>query len=401
MNKDNEKKEVKKTSNVQTQPNISLKKMEKKLLELYDFRLNIISNNIEGKLKDQENFTEINENSIYRNLHNNQLPISMSKLKILLGSDFVKEYNPINSYFESIKTLYSEEKDGDYINKFLSFIKVSNESLFEITFKYWLVCSIRCCLDPTFFNKTIFVFFNSKQNSGKTTLSRFIVPPKLNDYFVENSTEGKDGLITLATAAFHLLDEMVALDRMVNREFKSFISKSKIDVRPPYGSKVISRNRITNFIGTSDQEGFLIEDVGTARFIVHEIDSIDFKYSKEINQDILWSQAYQYYKKNKFTFLSNDEKIEVKENNKRFIKVSILSEIISEYFKPGSKDNNDEFLQTKDILLFLSSTPNFKTISDRKIGEVLNSLGFVRTNCYLKDRKQNVYGYFVKRISTL
>ena len=376
--------------------NISIKKLEFELNKHYNFRYNSITNKIEGKLKKIENYKPINENSIYRYLHKKGTPIGMSKLKIILGSDFVEEYNPIKSYFHESQMLYNETLHGDYIDKLLSYCQVPDHDLFVRTFKVWMVSAIQTIFVDKSVNKRIFVLFNNIQNSGKTTFVRSLFPDDLKIYVLENQLDdSKDGLITLSKCAFHILDEMEVLEKMRMSSFKSIISKDKIDLRPPYGTGLISKPRITSFIGTSDQFGFLKEDVGTARFIVQEVKKIDFNYSNNINPDILWSQAYQLFKNNDCLTISNDDQKAILENNKRFIRTSFISEAILELLKPSSEDVG-EFMMSSEIAKFLKSKNQYIQITDRKIGDSLNSLGFERVKHYCKERKLTLSGYFVE-----
>lgn len=378
--------------------NVSIQQLETILEQKFDFRLNEISNKLYWKPKDEHSAWElVNENELYRILHKEQVLVSLQTIKILLGSHFVPVINPLKDFFTSTVSLYSPQMHGDYISTFLSFCKVEDTELLNSTFKVWMVNTVRTVFEDKAFNKVIFVIFNTVQNSGKTSLARFIIPDFLREYFMENQLDStKDGLITLTKCMVHLLDEMAVVSSMGFQSFKSIISKDKVDVRPPYGANIISKPRITSFIGTSDQFGFLNEDVGTARFIVQEIKSIDFGYTKRINPTILWAQAFFHYQRKEYIELSETDKRKVAEGNRRFIRSSYLTECITEVLQPSDK-NNGEFLQTKDIVKLLQNQFGSQNISDRKIGDSLNALGFYRIKHYCTERKNSFYGYYVKR----
>ena len=151
------------------------------------------------------------------------------------------------------------------------------------------------------------------------------MPQRLKEYSVENSIDGKDGLITLSNSFIHILDEMAPMSGRNMQEFKSFVSRDKVDVRPPYEAKRISRPRISSFIGTSDRFGFLPQDAGTSRFIVNEIERIDFRYFKDIDRDILWSQAYYHLRRKEFTDFDSITKQKIAKNNEKDVFNTILS----------------------------------------------------------------------------
>lgn len=373
---------------------ISVVELEEKLNEFFEFRMDIIINRLEYREKGEEHFMEVNINSIYRFLHQHEVRVGLNTLKIILGSDFVEEYNPIEDYFDRIEQLYTLSYHNDYIAQFASYFNSTDNSLFLESLKVWMVSAVNCALSPDVFNRKILVFFNTQQESGKTSLARFFVPPKLKEYAVENSIDGKDGLITLSNSFIHILDEMAPISGRNMQEFKSFISRDKVDVRPPYEAKRISRPRISSFIGTSDRFGFLPQDAGTSRFIVNELDGIDFRYSKEINPDILWSQAYFYLKKSKYLDFDIVNKQKIAKNNEKYVFNTILSEVISSLIEPGEKC--DDFMQTVDIVRVINQESPI-SITERKIGTSLSALKFNRIKHYCSTRKVSLFGYYVKR----
>lgn len=373
---------------------ISVEELENKLNKFFNFRIDIILNRLEYREKGQSDFEEVNINSIYRFLHQNDVPVSFNKLKIILGSDFVETYNPVEAYFEHIRDLYSLECHGDYILYFTSFLDATDNDMFLESLKVWMVSAVRCALEKNYFNRKILVLFNTQQESGKTSLARFLTPPALKEYAIENSVDGKDGLITLSNTFIHLLDEMAPISGRNMQEFKSFVSRDKVDVRRPYEAKRTSRPRISSFIGTSDRFGFLPEDAGTSRFIVNELERIDFNYSQEINLDILWSQAYYYLRDAKYLDFDSITKQIIAKNNEKYVFSTILSEVIASIIEPGEKQ--DEFMQTVDILRLINQESPIP-ISERKIGTTLSALKFIRIRHYCSSRKMTLHGYFVKR----
>lgn len=379
---------------------ISIIELEEKMNDLFEFKLNEITNRIYFKEKlESSDWMEANENDIYLKLHKQHIPATIPAIKILLGSSFIPRLNPLLEYFKSNQSNYNKEKHGDYISHFLSFCNVDDPEFFSKTFKVWIVNAVQTVFETKAFNKMIFVFFNTKQNSGKTSFARFIIPDELREYFMENQLDAtKDGIITLTKSMIHLLDEMAVISQVGFQTFKALVSKDKVDVRHPYGLNIISKPRLSSFLGTSDQFGFLNEDVGTARFIVHEVKAFNFNYSKKIIPNILWAQAYFHYINGEFLELTIEDRNKIQEINKRYIRTSYLSECISEILSPSDKING-QFMQTMDIVKLLHSKYSSIGISDRKIGDSLNSLGFTRIKHYCSERKNSYFGFYVK-IST-
>jgi hypothetical protein len=82
MSEDN-KNEPEKGSTGEKPPKISLPNLEKILNELYDFRLNVIMDDVEISVKNDSKYSSVNKNSVYRKLHNSNFPVCSKMLNIL------------------------------------------------------------------------------------------------------------------------------------------------------------------------------------------------------------------------------------------------------------------------------------------------------------------------------
>src|ERR1051325_5024081 len=128
--------------------------VEEFLSKLYDIRYNEVSNQIECKRIDQEEYEILNENNIYRLLQHHNVRFSMGNLLSLLRSDFIEKYNPFTDYFESLP-----KWDGkDHIKALCGYIKVKKQERFDNHFRKMLIRSIACALNPDYFNKHLFLF---------------------------------------------------------------------------------------------------------------------------------------------------------------------------------------------------------------------------------------------------
>ena len=67
----------------------------------YEIRYNAISNKAEYRiLKSTDNFIDINEDSIYRDMQKNNVSFSLNKLRSLLASDFIAKYDNKKPHFD-------------------------------------------------------------------------------------------------------------------------------------------------------------------------------------------------------------------------------------------------------------------------------------------------------------
>ena len=104
-------------------------RLEKYLSMQFHFRLNEITGSIEFKKREENNWDELNEFNIYRQLKLEGFKINLNELIYLLKSVYVQRFNPFLSYFENLPVWQVGEPD--YINKLCSYIKLRNPERFE------------------------------------------------------------------------------------------------------------------------------------------------------------------------------------------------------------------------------------------------------------------------------
>jgi predicted P-loop ATPase len=57
--------------------------------------------------------------------------------------------------------------------------------------------------------------FNTKQNSGKTSFLRFLIPTQLEKYYTEDIGIDKDGLISLCKSMIINIDELSVMSKLM------------------------------------------------------------------------------------------------------------------------------------------------------------------------------------------
>lgn len=353
----------------------------------YDIRFNTVSNNIEIKSKNSKEFQVLNENNIYVELIKKGINMGMNNLLALLKSDFIKKYDPIESYYKNLKW------DGkDYIKEFCNYIDAKDQDQFNYHLKKWLVRLVATAIEPQYFNKQIFVFVSQTQNNGKSTLSRFFCPPTLKEYLAENISLDKDSRILLAKSILINMDELSTFTKDDINSLKAFFSKDQINERLPYDRKNTVLPRRCSFIGSTNQLEFLKDETGSARWLCFEINSINWNYSKDIDINKIYSQAYSLYKSGNFNYEMTYKDIQKNEiRNKTFYVSTIERELIEKYFEIDKEEDPSNFYTATKVLGKLQDFEKRKfTINNVKIGKALTFLGFTRT------KQKDVYGYYLK-----
>ena len=198
----------------------------------YELRFNEIALEFEIRTVNGD-WTELNLNSLYIELTQAGINIAFNKLEILMRSHLISIFNPFENYFQNL-----EKWDGEnHIQRLISFVKTTDTEPFQIHFEKWLTRSVFCALKRGYINKQCFVFYNTKQNSGKTSFLRFLIPPSLEKYYTEDIGVDKDGLIALCKNFIINIDELSVMSKTDVNILKAFISKNTVNARLPYDRK--------------------------------------------------------------------------------------------------------------------------------------------------------------------
>ncbi len=354
-----------------------IEQVESFLNDKFDLQYNVITNEVEFKTKGEKTWKQINENSLYRMLHHNHIKASIQEIQILLGSDFITSYNPIEMYFDEIKNLWSDNNYGDYIHTLASYINAKEPVRFQNHLKKWMVRTVVCSVIPSYYNKTSLILIGEKQNTGKSSWIRFLCPKALQSYMTENISTDKDSLIAICENFIINLDELSTLTKIEVNALKSIFSKDKVKVRLPYGRRATTMPRIASFIGSTNKTQFLTDETGSVRFLNFEVNRIDWNYIHEIDINIAWSQAYQLWKSGFEYELTAAEYQENERINDSYRLATAEMELLSKYLTPASRECHDEFFTTTDCVEYLLGKVNGKMrLNNINMGKALKMMGF-------------------------
>ena len=230
-------------------------KIIKYIAKKYQLRFNEIALEFEIKTENGD-WTELNLNSLYIELTQAGINIAFNKLEILMRSHLIMVFNPFENYFQNL-----EKWDGEnHIQRLTSFVKTTDTEPFQIHFEKWLTRSVVCALKRGYINKQCFVLCNTKQNSGKTTFLRYLIPPSLEKYYTEDIGVDKDGLIALCKNFIINIDELSVMSKTDVNILKAFISKNTVNARLPYDRKSSLMYRTSSFCGSTNRSDFLTDE---------------------------------------------------------------------------------------------------------------------------------------------
>jgi hypothetical protein len=380
--------------------NTKFHQAEDYLRERYEFRRNLITELTEYRQRDSDDpFRAIeDESDLYIDMNKEGIRLSLDNLRALLRSSFADKYDPFLEYFDGLAPWTPDE--GDHIEQTANFIKLRDRNRFNTQFRKMLVRTIACAMDQAVFNKQIFVLVHFKQNSGKTTFLRWLCPPALQGYYTENvDFNDKDTNIALTENFIINVDELAVMDRTDIRRLKQVLSKDFDKSRRAYGARQIRRARRASFVASTNDLEFLLDQTGNVRWMCFEIDDIDFAYSRKIDIDRLWAQAYHLYKSGERYQLTKQEVEENEAANQNYMVPRPEVEVIVMNFepiKPEDKEGN-YFITASQLGRVLQNHWQIKC-SHVVIGRSLTMLGYKRIQGYKSKKEEKsypVYGYLM------
>lgn len=379
-------------------------KLEEHIFSTYDLKVNTVSNELYGKLKDEKEYQLFSEDTITYDLYTNGFNKFNQILPVII-SNKVEKYDPIKQYFESLPKW--DNSQPDYIQKLSEFVVIEDKKWWEMMFKKHLVRMVAQGILKIPFNKQCLTLVG-KQNDGKTSFLEFLVPPILAKYYKKGFDFGgnKDGRISLCQNFIINLDELASFEkRELNNDFKTILTESVVKFRPLFAKNEVTHYRRANFVASTNQYQFLTDETGNVRwlpFVVKDInhDNGNSKgYQANVDINLVWSQAYSLLMSGKFDFNMSKADIEMQEKiNQRFMRLSTEMEVIQKYFLPSHEgEANNEFLTATDMMEKLTSLCPLR-LNRIQIGKALKILQFQESQKYNSEYKYSIKGYYIKNI---
>jgi hypothetical protein len=345
-----------------------IKKVEVWLSKRWEFRFNKVTGQPELKEIGADTIDQVNVDEVYRQLELNGLKYNLNNVKSLMRSAFVKPYDPIREYFNST----SYDGKTDHIGKLAGYIQTTNQTFWEQMFKKSLVRSIACGLGIKE-NRIVMVLYGRKQETGKSTFIRFLSPWKDGKYFTESPIIGgnqKDTEIRFSENFIYNLEELAGLSRVDVNKLKADISKSIIKERRAYAMFETSAPRRCNFWASTNQREFLHDEENT-RWLIFDINAINWAYKADINIHQVWGQAWHLFN-NGFDFELSDKDRENRDlinDDYRYRRPE--EELLVRYFKPNENKEMCKFFSSTEIATILNNVSPSLRINPNNIGKTI------------------------------
>ncbi len=258
-----------------------------------------------------------------------------SKVNIQTVINYITRYATRNKFNPVLSAIQSVKWDGvDRVGKIYEIFRIpadTEEGIYSRIFIFkWLkqcVCALFNDIENPYSLDIILVFLG-KQGIGKT---RFFEMLALNSKFFGEGIcldpRDKDSIIQATSKWISELGELGSTMKKDMDSVKAFLTKSTDEYRTPYGKASLHYPRMTSFVGTVNDEQFLIDQTGNRRFVTIPLPSdlvIDYNTQiKPFNALQLWAQIYELVKnENKASCFRLDEKEKryLEKRNSAFVK---------------------------------------------------------------------------------
>lgn len=339
---------------VQTGNETNSQIIERALRDLgYTFRLNDCDDTLEVN---NEYLSDALEAKILTQMYDVGFKSSQMLRTVMLSLAFDNRYHPIKEYlsklvWDGIDRITVLADCLPDIHAPISYNDGPTKPVCYVYLRRWLVGAVKKVFDGS---QNIMLVFVGEQDWGKSSVVAHI-GSGLPNYLVTSRIDpnDKDHLLRLGNKFIWDVDELDATTKKADvAAIKSFITMPLADVRRAYGHFNIRKPACVSFIGTVNDNGagFLMDETGNRRFMVVELSSIDFAYSK-IDVHQLWAQAVAYWRQGETGTLKTYEKQIQREINAAYEPRDLIADYLLRYFDIDT--TSKVFLSTTDMLQHL------------------------------------------------
>lgn len=306
-------------------------------------------------------------------------------------------FNPLQSYLRACKQMFIEEVGkniGDCFreaSKTLSNLSSkylhTRKELYNQYLKLFILSAVGRALSPGCYVRQVLIL-QGEQEIGKTSFfSTF------GGEWFSNSLGDAKGKDELMIAIMHWILEWGELENIYGKktiaEIKNFITKTKDDLRLPYGRSVESVNRSFVLCGSTNKTEFLTDETGNSRFwIIPITKGVDLIGWKEARNRVLGASCFlidlelqtnpERIKNGDYWQLMEEFKQANKDNTKEFEEGDDWENILQPWLEHWKQDSNDYWVESKLVWQELGiETKDCRKYSNQ-ISKVMTRLGWQR-----------------------
>jgi len=274
--------------------------------------------------------------------------ISLTQLNgFLMGpiKDYIAGIGDRNHVNPVADWIGSKPWDGtDRLQPLLATIKVQEgypEVLRNVLVYRWLLSAVAAALNPLGFKSRGVLTLQGGQGIGKTSWLIALVPEHLRASFIKVDhhldASDKDSILG---AVSHWIVEIGELDSSFKKDIarlKGFLTATHDKVRRPYAKDESNYPRRTVFAATVNENNFLVDLTGNTRWWTVEVSALDFNHDIDTQQ--LFAQLALDVQRGEQWWLTQEEELQLDEQNKAYLTVSVVRDRLDEYLSRCSEDS--------------------------------------------------------------
>lgn len=355
----------------------------------YSIRYNQITHCYEfigfGKQESPEHLAENVPTILY-----DQLRKEYSKVNMMSIMNYITLYATRNRYNPVLDMIKAEKWDGkDRVTEIYNIFRIPADDTLSRSLIYkWLmqcVCGLLNNIENPF-SLDIVLIFQGPQGIGKTRfLEKLALHPK---FFAEGcciDPRNKDSIMLATNKWICELGEIGSTMKKDIDSVKAFLSRSTDEYRTPYGKAMLQYPRVTSFVGTVNDEQFLVDQTGNRRFATVPLSpdlEIDYEtHIKTFNAIQLWSQIYQIVKnldKASCFRLTTEEKKLLDERNQHFMKPLRAEEEVLDILEEEQRTETGYIctIEPMTVTQFMQRHSSLSRYNAAEIGRILKKHGY-------------------------
>lgn len=272
-----------------------------------------------------------------------------------------------------------------------------SDGMFYFFLRRWLVGAVAKAYTGA---QNPMLVLDGAQGIGKSQFTRWLCPIPQMYLDAAIHPDSKDSLMSLMTRWIWEVSELGNTTRRADRDaLKNFLTMENVTVRVPYGKHLICKPALASFIGTinSDGGGLLDDNTGNRRFLIVELQAIDWSYTS-LDIDQIWAEAKSAYDSGEDWRLDTAETAQANAIKERYVIQDPLEDWLEKFFEidPAKQGDPEWRTPTTDIVDALHqagwrmSTPKGESMA---ISTALTNLGLTKPVNKIIFNKLQVRGY--------
>ena len=356
-----------------------LSRVEGFLQEHYDFRYNVVRDQVEWRRKGEDQpfypQSDYEFNSLVQDVDRmleseGSFGFAPTRLQKLLHSDFVRSYHPIREYFQDLPTRQGTKA----IQALASSVEVADSSRFGTLLTKWLVAVVANALNDEGCQNHLCLVLVGPQGVGKTTWLNNLMPPSLRSYLYTGQLafESKETLALLADSLLINLDDQLRNANRRNADtLKMLISLPKVELRRAYAARASRYPRLASFMGSANIGDFLNDPTGARRFLTFEAKDIYLDVALGVEIDEVWAEAHSLYQRGMRYWLDQEEIADLSSRNDVYREPTFEEALVERHLQLS----DSRLLKLDEILTTLAKRAEGQRLNHRLVTDALRMMG--------------------------